>query len=186
MRFDNYNQYKIVKKEMEKKIAFHYPDITNQSGIYMFYRVVAYIGKSSEKDGILGRVASHCIEHKQHIDNSLHNRKLTCDGGQWAIIPLTYCDKSQVDEMERHYIDKYIKKGYELYNIESGGTNGKQDIAQRKEMGGYRKGKKAGYEQARKEVAKLFEKNLTFAVNGNTNKLKERAYEKFKSFLTDK
>ena len=121
MKFADYNQYKAVKKRTEAKLSKHYPKIKNQSGIYMFYRVVAYIGKSSEKDGILGRCASHCISHEQHIDNSIHSRKLSCDGGQWYIVPLIYCDKSKVDEMEQLFIKEYQSKGYELYNIESGG-----------------------------------------------------------------
>lgn len=184
MKFADYNQYKAVKKRTEAKLSKHYPKIKNQSGIYMFYRVVAYIGKSSEKDGILGRCASHCISHEQHIDNSIHSRKLSCDGGQWYIVPLIYCDKSKVDEMEQLFIKEYQSKGYELYNIESGGTTGKTDISERKERGGYNKGKQVGYEKAQREIAKLFEKNLSCVINGKPNKLKERAYQKFMDFLS--
>ena len=149
----------------------------------MFYRVVAYIGKSNEKDGILGRCASHCIQYQQHIDKSIHTRKLSCDGGQWYIKPLIYCDKSEIDKYEQIYIDKYKNYGYELYNIESGGTTGKTLIGERKEIKGYNKGLKNGYEKARKEIAKLFEKNLTMQISGKPNKNKEKALEKFKFFL---
>ena len=34
-----------------------------------------------------------------------------------------------------------------------------------------------------KEIAKLFEKNLTFAINGKPNKNKEKALLKFKAFI---
>ena len=34
-------------------------------------------------------------------------------------------------------------------------------------------------------MAKLFEKNLVYAINGKTNKLKEKALEKFKEFIGD-
>ena len=164
MKFENYKQYLITNKKMQQKISLNYPDIKANSGIYMFYRPVAYIGKSSEKDGILGRVAAHCIQHNQHIDNSIHSRKLSCDGGQWRIKALCYCDKSQVDEMERKYISEYQNKGYELLNIESGGTNGKEDIAQRAERGGYNKGKNYGYNKAIKDIAIYFEKYLDVSI----------------------
>lgn len=186
MKFNNYEQYKAIKKKMELKISKHYPTIKNQTGIYMFCRVVAYIGKSSERDGILGRCASHCIDHKQHIDNSIHNRKLTCDGGQWHILPLTYCHSSQVDEMERKFIAKYLSKGYELYNIESGGSTGKSDITERKERGGYNKGKGLGYKKCKEEIKNYFDKYLDYSIKGNPTKIKERKLAEFSEFLADK
>ena len=185
MRFENYEQYKVVKKKMELKIAKNYPNIKNQTGIYMFCRVVAYIGKSSERDGILGRCASHCIDHKQHIDNSIHNRKLTCDGGQWHIIPLVYCHSSQVDEMERKFIAEYQAKGYELYNVESGGTTGKTDIAERKERGGYNKGKAYSYKKCKEEIKNYFDKYLDYSIKGKTTKIKERKLAEFGEFLKE-
>ena len=164
MNFKNYQHYLINNKEMQKKISQNYPDIKPYSGIYMFYRPVAYIGKSSEKDGILGRVAAHCLQHSQHIDNSIHSRKLSCDGGQWRVKALCYCDKSKVDEMERKLIAEYQNKGYELLNIESGGSAGKEDIAKRAERGGYNKGKAYGYNKAIKEIANFFEKYLDVSI----------------------
>lgn len=160
MKFKNYRQYYMASKKEQEKIARNYPEIKPRSGIYLFYRYVGYIGKSSERDGILGRVAAHCLQHKQHIDNSIHNRKLTCDGGQWNVKALAYCEPSQVDELERAFIKEYYEKGYELYNIESGGTAGKEDIAKRSERGGYNKGKEYGYKKAISEISVFFEKYL--------------------------
>lgn len=182
MNFKNYQQYRIIKQKTQEKIKAKY-GIENKSGIYIFYRVVAYIGKSAEKDGILGRCASHCILHKQHIDNSIHNRKLSCDNGQWRIKALCYCDPNQVDVMEKKFIDEYLKKGYELYNVESGGNIGKTDITKRSERKGYRDGVKQGYRNAQKEISKLFDKNLTYTHQGLLNKNKEKALEKFKQFI---
>lgn len=186
MKFENYNQYRVIKKKMELKISKNYPNIKNQSGIYMFCRVVAYIGKSSEKDGILGRCASHCIDHKQHIDNSIHSRKLTCDGGQWHIVPLAYCKGSQVDEMERKFISEYQAKGYELLNIESGGTTGKSDINERKLGKGYYEGIAQGKKKTLEQVKTYFEKYLDFSIKGKPNKIKERKFQEFADFLADK
>ena len=185
MRFENYDQYKVVKKKMELKIAKNYPNIKNKTGIYMFCRVVAYIGKSSERDGILGRCASHCIDHKQHIDNSIHSRKLTCDGGQWHILPLAYCHSSQVDEMERKFIAEYQAKGYEVYNVESGGATGKTDIAERKERGGYNKGKAYSYKKCKEEIKNYFDKYLDYTIKGKSTKIKERKFAEFGEFLAD-
>lgn len=184
MTFNNYQQYIIANKKMQSKIAKNYPDIKPMSGIYIFYRTVAYIGKSSEKDGILGRVASHCIKHEQHIDNSLHTRKLTCDGGQWRVKSLCYCDSSKVDEMERKFIAEYQAKGYELYNIESGGTDGKEDIGKRAERGGYRKGKAYAREKVIKEIALFFEKYLDVSVK-KENKICNRKLQEFLDLIKE-
>lgn len=186
MRFENYDQYKVVKKKMELKIAKNYPNIKNKTGIYMFCRVVAYIGKSSERDGILGRCASHCIDHKQHIDNSIHSRKLTCDGGQWHILPLAYCHSSQVDEMERKFIAEYQAKGYELLNVESGGSTGKTDINQRKLGKGYYDGVAYGTLKTKRKVKEFFDKYLDYSIKGNQpTKIKERKFAEFGEFLAD-
>ena len=185
MAFNNYQHYIVVKKQMQRKISKYYPDIKPMSGIYIFYRPVAYIGKSSEKEGILGRVASHCIQHEQHIDNSLHTRKLTCDGGQWRVKALCYCDSSKVDEMERKFIAEYQAKGYELYNIESGGTNGKEDISKRAEMGGYRKGKAYAREKVIKEIAVYFEKYLDVKIKKD-NKICNRKLQEFMELISNK
>ena len=56
-------------------------------------------------------------------------------------------------------------------------------INERKPAKTYRDGLKQGYENARKEVQKLFEKNLVYEINGKVNKNKEKSLEKFKNFL---
>lgn len=176
-------QFYAQKNQMQKKLSQNYPALKNECGIYMFYRVVAYIGKSSEKDGILGRCASHCIQHQQHIDKSIHTRKLSCDGGQWYIKPLVYCNENEIDKYEKEFIDKYKNGGYELYNIESGGTDGKTLIADRKETKGYVKGLHKGYKNAQKDVSHWFDLHLDYSIKGKPNKNKEKALEKFGSFL---
>lgn len=173
-----------VKRQWEEKLAREYPDLKPESGIYMFYRIVAYIGKSAEKNGILGRCASHCMSHDQHIDNSIYSRKLSCDGGQWFIEPLIYCSPDEVDKYEQEFIEEY-KNVYELYNVESGGTDGKTIIGERKSPKTYREGLAQGRKNAIKEIAKLFDKNLTFSINGKENKNKEKALAKFEAILQE-
>ena len=75
-------------------------------------------------------------------------------------------------------------KGFELYNITNGGQNeGKTDINERKATKTYRDGLEQGRKNTQKEIAHLFEKNLTYSINGTPNKNKEKAYEKFKKFI---
>lgn len=156
MQFKDYKQFKAAKLKKQEEIAKAYPNIKNKTGIYLFYRIVGYVGKSDEKDGILGRIASHCITHEQHIDNSIQSRKLTCEGGEWHIKALCYCNSDEVNAMEQKFIAEHIAKGVELYNVESGGTIGKEDINKRAERGGYNKGKEYGYKKALTEIAKLY------------------------------
>ena len=85
--------------------------------------------------------------------------------------------------MERKFIAEYQAKGYELLNVESGGSTGKTDINQRKLGKGYRDGIHQGYKNAKKDVWQLFEKNLTYSINGKPNKNKEKALLKFEKFL---
>lgn len=181
----SYRKFYAEKKKIEGKIAYHYPEIKRATGIYMFYRITAYIGKSSEMDGILGRCASHCVSKQQHIDKSLAKRKLTCDGGQWHIKPLIYCSKSEVDSYEKQFIEKYGKT-CELLNIESGGTDGKTLIAEKKEPKKYRDGLKQGRINTQKEIARLFEKHLDFTIKGKETKIKLKAKAKFEDFLKGK
>lgn len=169
------------KKAKMQELKMAYPDLKPQSGIYMFYRIVAYIGKSAEKDGILGRCASHCVMHEQHIDNSIHSRKLSFEGGQWFIKPLIYCKPSEVDKYEREFIEKY-NGVYELLNKESGGTDGKELIAERKEPKGYKRGVAYGRKKQLDEIRTFFEKYLDFSPK-NQNKITLRKYEEFKELI---
>ena len=74
--------------------------------------------------------------------------------------------------------------GYQLRNKTAGGQGeGKFEIAETKPRKTYYDGIKQGYEKARKEVAKLFEKNLTYSINGKENKNKQKALQKFKDFI---
>ena len=96
---------------------------------------------------------------------------------------VTY-DIAELDEQEQYFIKIYANAGYQLRNKTAGGQGeGKFDIAETKEKKGYLQGLHNGYEKARKEVAKLFKKNLTFAINGKTGVNKEKAFNKFIEFL---
>ena len=182
-----YRQRKAILYPYEKAILEQYPKTPTGSGIYVLTRSEngknkAYIGQSIH---ILQRMAEHMIDHKGHIDKSLkiYGLKTILNPKGWKLETIE-CEKAKLDIVETNYIAYYEKNGYEVYNKTSGGQGeGKRKIAEYKEAKGYRKGVEYGYLKARKEIAKLFEKNLAAVFQGSPNKLKERALWKFQEFI---
>lgn len=97
-----------------------------------------------------------------------------------------YC-REALNEAERSTIKAYADAGYQLRNKTIGGQDGdKASLDGGAVRKGYREGVAKGYEKARKEVAKLFEKNLTAEINGKETANKRKALEKFKTFIGGK
>lgn len=184
----NYKQIYAIKKQREKFITSFLPGIENRPGIYIYHRVDSngfkscYVGQSV---GIIDRLISHMGEY-DHIALSLkkHGYQREDNPFGWQI-DYFYCDKSELDDKERETLAEWhINKGYAPYNRTTGGQDGeKQGLDGRKPAKGYRDGIAQGYKNARRDVSKLFEKNLTYSINGKDGKLKQRAYEKFTEFL---
>lgn len=175
------------RKEAEEQLMVVCPKAIHKSGIYFYLREDlngkhGYIGKATD---LCDRNVTHILGYAQHIDLSIKSRGFYSEDNPsgWKLNVLYY-PKHELDMWERHWIDQYLKAGYKLYNIESGGTNGKTMIGERKSPRGYRDGIKQGEKNVRKEVAKLFEKHLTFEIKGNPNAHSRKAYEKFKQFIT--
>lgn len=161
---------------------------TKQSGIYLFERTdekgitFFYCGQAVN---IFNRIMSHATGY-QRIDKSMRKRKFKSAANPhgWEFKILEYCTKDELDEKEQFYIMQYLKAGKQAYNITYGSQgDGKEQFKEYKEPKGYRQGLQNGYEKARKEIAKLFEKNLTYSINGKPNKNKEKALDKFTAFL---
>lgn len=185
-------QRKAIEATWKKKLTETFPNLrlTDDAGIYAFARSdesglrFAYVGQAEH---LLTRLAQHCYEHKQHIDNSIHSRKLWSETNPhgWRIQTVHYCAEDRLDQEERWWIAKYAESGYQLYNKTAGGQDaGKVGIAPNVPSKGYRDGLKQGYENARRRIAPLFEKYLSAEIKGAPNKLKERALEKFAAFLS--
>ena len=95
-----------------------------------------------------------------------------------------YCKEEDLDINEKKAISFYANKGYQLRNKTAGGQGkGKIGIAENRACKGYYDGLKQGYKNAQKEISKLFNKNLSFSINGKLNKNKEKALDKFIKFL---
>ncbi len=188
----NYMALFSVQRDIEEAIKKACPDIRHASGIYFYTREefnpdtqetkrFAYIGLSVD---VLKRNVSHMLGY-QAVDLSLRKRGFFNEVNNpegWHLNVLFY-PQNQIEERESYYIDQYQKRGYILLNIESGGREGKTLINERKPAKGYKDGLKQGYLNAKRDVAKLFDKNLTYSINGKTNKNKEKALEKFNVFL---
>ena len=189
----NYRQIFAIRKQNEEKIKKLCPEAKQASGIYCFYRIdennfhFCYIGQAS-KDNLLSRCASHLEGYKQHIDLSIRKYGLYDEEKNpygYKLKILCYCPAEECDEKEQFYIKQYAEDGWQLKNVEIGGKKDKTDLNERKQGRGYREGVAQGRKNASKEVAKLFEKNLTYGINGTPNKNKEKALAKFEAFLNE-
>lgn len=88
-------------------------DITKEIGDHCVYQLVAdgkvfYIGQTND---IVQRKKQHL---SCNIDRKLYNYMKTI--GDWELIPLYYCSKNEVDELEKSVIDRCVEMGYELQN----------------------------------------------------------------------
>lgn len=187
----NYRQIMAIKAQNEKRILKVCPDAKKESGIYCFYRIneqgfkFAYIGLATKS--VLTRLAEHLSGYNQHIDLSIRKYGLYDEETNpfgYKITVLCYCPEEECNEKEQYYIKQYADEGWQLRNVTGGSQGeGKFNLNEGKSPKGYREGLSKGYENARKDVAKLFEKNLTYSINGKDGKLKQRAYDKFTEFL---
>lgn len=182
----DFRQIKAIEKTNKERLLKVNPALTEQSGIYILTRQengfkYAYVGQAKH---ILTRLAQH-LSGYQHIDLSIkkHGFKSLENPNGWEIAT-TICSVEDLDEKEQMLIKAYANAGWQLRNKTAGGQgDGKFEIAETKPRKTYHDGIKQGYEKARKEVAKLFEKNLTYSINGKENKNKQKAYEKFGAFI---
>lgn len=163
----NYKQIFAKKRACQERILKLCPDITNESGIYIFYRVdeqgikYAYVGQAKH---LLDRCAQHLLGY-QHIDLSIKKHGLFADDNQSGY--KLYFDKykeNELDYYERYWINLMAQKGYQLRNATLGGQDEGKVIIDSKLPKGYHDGIKQGYENARKEIKELFDKYLDFSV----------------------
>lgn len=186
----NYIRAKEIEKQNMKRIKKICPEATEGSGIYLFWRIgeddilYGYVGKSKN---VLQRLAQHLTGYEQHIDKSikkygLYDETKNIYGYHPAII--TYCPPYLLDKLERQYIQEYANKGYQLRNVESGGTNGKYDINERKPARGYRDGVAQGERNIIKQIAHLFDLHLkAIYKEDKPSKNAIKALEKFEKIL---
>lgn len=184
----NYKQLFAIQSKLEKQLKLACPNIDSKSGIYFLTRKddngsYFYIGKGVN---LIRRMCSHLQGYQQRIDISLKKRGFYSEENTlgWELNVLHFRPE-ELNEKEQFFIKKYLDAGWISYNIESGGTTGKEIIGERKPAKTYTDGIKQGQKKTREEVRIYFNKYLDFAIKPPTNKIKERKIEEFKKFLED-
>jgi hypothetical protein len=187
----NYRQIMKIKAEYEKKIREACPCVTDNAGIYVFWR----IDENGFKFGYVGQALHLCkrlVDHMmcyQHIDNSIRKHKLYDEEKNphgYHIEIIEECSPEDLDERERYWIKYYADQGYQLRNKTSGGQDGeKSALGEGKSNKGYRDGLVQGRKNTQKEIKELFDKYLTYDIKGKPGKIKQRKYDEFTAFLNE-
>ena len=182
----NYKQIFEKKAETERELRKICPEsAVHRGGIYFYTREDmdgkhAYIGKALD---LCERTISHINGYQQRIDISLKNRgfysELNPSG--WKLNVLYY-PKSELDKWEQYWIDQYRNAGVDLYNVESGGTDGKTIIGERKSPKTYREGVAYGKKLLARELAHIINTHLEIKVRKDT-KISQKALAKFYDLL---
>ena len=183
----NFRQIKAIEKANKERLLKLNPDLTDNSGIYFLLREengfkYGYIGQAKH---LLTRLAQH-LSGYQHIDLSLkkHGLYSTANPTGYTVNFLEY-PENELDEQEQKYIRKYAAAGYQMRNATSGSQGeGKRSLDNGKPTKGYLEGLHNGYQNARKDIAHLFDLHLTVSTKKTPpTKNQEKALQKFKDFL---
>lgn len=181
----NYRQLYAIKKANKERILKVCPNCPNTSGIYFLLREengfkFGYIGKAKH---LLERLADHLSGRKQWIDRSLYKHGLHSNSNPYGY-RVHYIEFAEdlLDEKEQYYIKQYANAGYQLRNVESGGTLGKTDIGERKPAKKYFDGVEQGKKTLAKELKHIIDTHLVISLKKDT-KISQKALEKFYSLL---
>lgn len=198
-------KYLDAQKRLNQMCEFLYAydnKLNENPGIYMFIREnpptkngevrkYIYVGQAKK---VIDRIAQHFLSFEQRIDISLKTRGLFYLSKPYAWkIKVYYCNEDELNQKEREFITLAQEKGYELYNITSGGQDeGKEDINERAAGKGYRDGLKQGKIKAIREIKEFFDKYLTYDIkrdadalkkNGEVKEIYYKKYNQFKEIL---
>jgi hypothetical protein len=100
----------------------------------------------------------------------------------WKLNVLYY-PKTELDKWEQYWIDRYRNEGIDLYNIESGGTDGKTIIGERKSPKSYRDGLAQGRKNLAKELRHIIDTHHLQITAPKDNKITQKALAKFWELL---
>lgn len=187
-KYKNIAKVKAIERKNEQKLFAVNPKLDNRSGIYILWRteVHAYVGQSVR---LLTRLAQHLAGYQQHIDLSLKKHKLYSPDNPYGYrVDFIHCDKTELDDKEREYIQKCIDKGWILKNKTSGGQDdGKEKIAEYKPPKTYRQGIQAGKKTLARELKSIMDKHLTVRLKEEKqgNRVSEKQLEKFNRLLDE-
>lgn len=182
----NYKKVFASKDAATKTLKKVCPQMDNKSGIYFYLREdtdgkYGYIGKAAD---LIDRNVSHITGYQQHIDISIKKRGFYSvdNPSGWRLHFLHY-PKADLDRWERHWIALYRKGNYKLYNVESGGTEGKEIIGERKPPKTYRDGLAQGRKSLARELKHIIDTHLEIKLRKEENKISQKALAKFWELL---
>ena len=187
----NYRQIMAIRKANEDKIRKFCPIATEDSGIYLFWRIdsdgfkFAYVGQAKN---LLKRLAEH-LSGYQHIDLSIKKHKFYDEETNpygYHVEIICHCPESELDGREQYWIKHYADQGFQLRNKTTGSQGeGKSALGEGKSTKGYRDGLIQGRKNTQKEIKELFDKYLTYDIKGKPGKIKQRKYDEFTAFLNE-
>lgn len=181
----NLRKAKAIEATNKKRLLAVNPKLDDKSGIYILWRteIHGYVGQSV---GILTRLAQH-LAGFDYIDLSMKKHGLFSGKNKGGYkVEFIHCDKSELNEKEREYIQKCIDSGWVLKNKTSGGQDcGKEKIADFRPTKGYRDGLAQGRINLARELKNIIDKHLIISLKPEkqNNKVSQKALEKFNGLL---
>ena len=186
---ENLRKAKAIEAKNKKRLLAINPNLDEGSGIYFLVRKdengikYAYIGQAKH---LLTRLAQH-LSGYQHIDLSLKKHGLYSSENIYGWkIGFLHFQISELDFMEKKFIQMYSNNGYQLRNKTAGGQGeGKTQIDDYRPAKGYRDGIAQGRKNLAKELTNIIDKHLCISLKEEkkNNKVSIKAFEKFNDLL---
>ena len=186
---DNLRKAKAIEAKNKKRLLAIDPYLDEGSGIYFLVRKdengikYAYIGQAKH---LLTRLAQH-LSGYQHIDLSLKKHGLYSSENIYGWkIGFLHFQISELDFMEKKFIQMYSNNGYQLRNKTAGGQGeGKTKIDDYRPAKGYRDGIAQGRKNLAKELTNIIDKHLCISIKEEkkNNKVSIKAFDKFNDLL---
>ena len=186
---ENLRKAKAIEAKNKKRLLVLNPNLDEGSGIYFLVRKdengikYAYIGQAKH---LLTRLAQH-LSGYQHIDLSLKKHVLYSSENIYGWkIGFLHFQISELDFMEKKFIQMYSNNGYQLRNKTAGGQGeGKTQIDDYRPAKGYRDGIAQGRKNLAKELTNIIDKHLCISLKEEkkNNKVSIKAFEKFNDLL---
>ena len=186
---ENLRKAKAIEAKNKKRLLALDPYLDEGSGIYFLVRQdengikYAYIGQAKH---LLTRLAQH-LSGYQHIDLSLKKHGLYSSENIYGWkIGFLHFQISELDFMEKKFIQMYSNNGYQLRNKTAGGQGeGKTQIDDYRPAKGYRDGIAQGRKNLAKELTNIIDKHLCISIKEEkkNNKVSIKAFEKFNDLL---
>ena len=186
---ENLRKAKAIEAKNKKRLLVLNPNLDEGSGIYFLVRKdengikYAYIGQAKH---LLTRLSQH-LSGYQHIDLSLKKHGLYSSENVYGWkIGFLHFQISELDFMEKKFIQMYSNNGYQLRNKTAGGQGeGKTQIDDYRPAKGYRDGIAQGRKNLAKELTNIIDKHLCISLKEEkkNNKVSIKAFEKFNDLL---